>query len=394
MKIFLGILAAVLFLAIIAVAAGPEIVERITFRKASPEEVAEYRDWQTKKIVLPPEALEVRPFAKETVAASRAFAEMCERDLDRAYGIESKDVWAQAAQTRVGKGAADWNALSADLAGLEPLLKSFETLVSRPDYEIACLPDSNHSQEVLADITALRICGRLLRMKALSLAHENRFGEALRCAEESVAATRTNRYDTYVTIAVAASYLSSAVVTWREVVMQCPDVSELRRSLIAQESLSRSLVSLPEGIPLLALDNIGFLRGRCRAAGNDRVVLQGNTGRDIYNQLGAKIARSVRPQALRGMGDAVPSGGHSRWSVQGYKERLVEPSLYKIASPGLGVVRKCVDKAANDFGQLRVETAKRIEGLEKGWASGRVAYLAPAPLPVSAAGQRAMPAGR
>lgn len=383
-----------LLLAAVALLAAPLAVEHYIFseyallRKVTREQ---YMEWRTRRWMLPEAALRAEPFNPETRESVRQFHAAWDKLGKKAKELSDPDK----------PSSPDDPMLGNKLAGLEELTQAFEMVVQRPDYDIAAFfSDRDPESEPLYKITS---CGRLLRMKAMFAAREGRTEEALKAAETCARASLAHRYDTLVLQLCGLLCCQYGREAWNEALRQCQDAILLRRALEAQNRLASQFDFLADRtLPIMILAEIGRLREFKRHG--MQIEYQGLSEREMVGKIWAihadyleihrlpelmkqdpaeareirKVIADYRSYAAR---NGAPGGGW-RGMYYRYLGRIDEPADFVSSRVANSTARwNQVDEALDQFDCLRLETARKLYGLERGKAPSADTDLVPQYLP-------------
>jgi len=371
---------------------GPAVAEHFVF-KNDPESRRQFKDWKSERIQLPAEALTAKPFSASTQAAARTLLEIPEKELHEVNEVRAN----YERDNRINYGT-----LGADLQKHEAFTRAFTTLVTQPDYDISVIGGKVMLNEGVipesGGYMALHNGAKFLRFKALDLAHQGRFAEALNEAERIVLASRVHPYDILISQLIGIGFCSIGTKTWNEVVQQCGDKNLLRQTLERQNALAGSLRFMSGALPLMAVDQIGMLR-ELKRRGID-MDYQGLSGRELLARASAGRAKYfdtvVRPkikgdaqaleqleEKIRGWQGFSEEMGGENFSLAGHFKRLTGPlswpTIFKIGQPLEAHTRAVVALAKFDL--LRLETARKLYTLEHGASPANPADLVPAYLP-------------
>ena len=407
MKI-VGVIAGIFVILIVCVfVVGPVVVEHYAFKKISAEEAASYGPWKNQKLVIPPEAMKVAPFAPATEAAAKAFREEWKQNKKRADDVVDKYLCPGSSSENI-----DFVAANRDLLELAPLLQSFETLVAQPDYEISAQiagvfwgnNEINSSGVPMANYLGVQICAKLLRLKALSQVNAGQSAQALDTAATIILSSKCTAYDYLITQLIGIAACSLGVHAWEEAIDSCKDTQLLRRTLGRQNQLSKQQAYLTSDLPIVAVDRLGTIREINRRGLN--VNVQGFTARQIMAETNAAEAEYYReivlpkfqndPHETAIINSAIKTSQiqSSTWGrhPSGIKSalawgcsNLVTPVFYAISLPNFTEAKTRAEVARTKFDLLRLNTARQIWTLEHGAPPARMADLVPsllAELPV------------
>lgn len=381
-------------------------------RKLSPELRAEYEEWKTRKLVLPPEALVVTPFSKETQAAARNFYEACKKQKEAAKKVEEKYFTNKTKGQEIGpdRKSLDYAALSQSLGELEPFIQSFTRLAAQPDYELtANVTDELYIEKGAfprADYVAIRAVTRLLYLKTLALLQQGKTVEALAAAEIILQASRTNPYDCLVDQMIGVNLAALGTSAWREAVGQCSDVNLLRRTLAAQNLLAQRPAALSGKLPPIFMETLGSLRYLKRRG--IKVECASVTGRELQSlefglkaqyletmalpkiQNNPKLVASIKKDITDFKRTALVLGGVDFSKADRQTQRMAQmasPMLFDILAPSLKKALPVAQAQQTQFNQLRLATARKLYALEHGKPAVKDSDLVPQYLAALPAGQ-------
>lgn len=403
-----------------AVAFGPRIAERVALRELSPEMKEQYVQWKSKKLILPPQALDVRPFSPETQAAARAFRQEYKArhsTLDKVLTNYFKN---NPRLELLGKEERpDLAAARGDLDHLQPLLNAFERLVTQPDFEFNATVGDQRWMEgdyirPIPFFLPFHNATKLTILKALVLAQEGKMAEALHAAEVSICGSRPNPYGSIIGQLVGVMACSPGAIAWQEVVRQCGDPGLLRHTLARQNELAGQLRFFSENLPITALDNLDTIR-ECKRRGlpvslpplTERELIAKSyeaeadylekitlPAQSILSPTATQKEKAILAFRISGMQESILSYRTSA-AMYGGVGNYARPWRIRLALPWLSAVfftqgrqtntfefQIRVRVAQSRFDLLRLETARKLYALEHGGAApARLADLVPQYLP-------------
>lgn len=286
--------------------------EARVFAKMTPEQKAQFDEWYTKKLTLSPEALEVKPFAPETVEAVREFFRLWDENSEQVRAIimdwnqsgagKSPDLANPAFQDFLTRHAED-------LKAQQPLLAAFRAVVQRPDYTVeswnaASGPEkagSDREMAIYGGVDAFTIfqAAEICRFDALACLGEKRMPEAIAGADALLACAQMDPYASMYNKLAAFTFLKVGIQTFQAIAERVTDPAE-KKAILANLQAHRDKIRFESEAPisLITLDQIGMTRQPRRLG----VVadLQNRTGYEIQVE-----ANWVRLECLRKFGALV-----------------------------------------------------------------------------------------
>lgn len=275
----------------------------------TPQVAQQYKAWKEDPVILPKEALDAKPFSKETVAAAEKFR--------KAYAVLSAK--AEATIDAVTTSTKEnWNDVIHDpkrplplrqMDELTSLTAAYEALVNRPDYQLeACdagllwemgphsvNPGDTRRFNVPPDFDFSRnsTVSRLLSLYVARLNREGKKAEALAKAEVIVRGSLTNRYSNSYRQMFAMSGCSIGISAWEHVVDQCDDPALLEVTLKKMNDHSSDVRFFPDEKHSMYLEEISGLRWLMRQ-GYSIPSFQGFKGPELAWQSNVYKARFLR----------------------------------------------------------------------------------------------------
>ena len=352
---------------------------------------------------LPP-GMDAPPISKETQAAvARMFAIWNpEATGDKNFVQQLKTLNESRFYDRIPPNQLDYALLGGELAKAAKMLESFEAVISRPDYEIDAMASPGPFGDVPSSPQFLMTLNgaKMLRLKALMLAHEGRMEEALHVAELATRASRACQYTMLITQLIGVAINRIGTNTWAEVVGQCTDPALLRRTLERQNAMLKQCDFLSSPAPVLMIDDLGAIR-QLRRHGQaveyenltaQQIRARAREGRVEYLKRVVRPAAAGDPKMAEEIEKRIADfqmqsaifGGHA-YSAVGACRKFVasfaRPMLFRMAVPNFEEGKTRAKISRQYFELLRAETARRIFQLEKGVAPVRLGDVAPQYIP-------------
>jgi beta-lactamase regulating signal transducer with metallopeptidase domain len=367
-----------LLLAITVPLAMLKFSEARVFAQMTPEQKAAFDRWYTQPVTIPPEALEVKPFAPETVEAVREFLRLWKENEDAAMACNKE--WAAAVEPKKGAEApAPSDETIAEFAEktrpFAPLLTAFQAVVQRPGYTFsdwtAALDASKASfgdtdGVLMGRVSFVPIQGaaRLCSIQARVCLKEGRIPEAIASADAAVAAGQMDPYDLLVNKMVAAAVLHIGIETHEAIAAKATD-PDSRKTMLAALEAHRGQIRYdpPVAMDGVVLDQVAMTaQPRCLGV---PVALEGKTGYEIMTEaqwvrldsmkrFGAlilpadpKLQKRMERQMLEaqsahevGTLGSRPTGLKRYLTISGLYHETIAAEMYSIALPGFEQARK------------------------------------------------------
>jgi hypothetical protein len=266
---------------------GPMVAETIAFR-GRPEFRAMYRDYNSKPLTFPADALEIK-IGAPTLAASKDLRDLWTKQQKQGIAVVAKHEMLLKSLFE----PIDATALQADLEPLEPLLATFRRLVTAPDYQIdAMLPSIDESiarpDNQQASVTAplpnyltMQTLAKLAQLKGLAELSAGRPGQALDWSQAGLDAAQASSFDYLITQLVGIAIRASGAQVQARMVVGMSDPALLRQALKDQQALAARAPSISPDLPVFVSDKVGVMRW-AKLQGLAVADLSPMTARELY----------------------------------------------------------------------------------------------------------------
>jgi hypothetical protein len=384
---------------------GPMVAETIAFR-GRPGFRAMYRDFNSKTLTFPADALDVK-IGAPTLAAAQNLRGLWNKQLMQAFKVASM----HEALLKSPSEPIDATALQADLEPLAPLLDAFRRVVAAPDYQMDAMTLS--IDEVIAgpadqqaalvgpmpNLMMIQALAKLAQLKGLVELDAGRSSQALEWGQAGLAAAQASSFDVLITQLVGIAIRDLGARAQARMVASIGDPALLRQALKDQQALAARAPSISPDLPVFVSDKVGVMRW-AKLQGLAVADLSPMTERELTIRSMTMRADFIEQIALPKLKNDPKLADYARVQAKMYRDyaalfggpmtsfgsigkrifgRFYAPVLFSISAPNF-LETSTRDKVAQArMGLLQLETARRLYVVEHGSQQPKaLADLAPA----------------